>query len=88
MANTAAYYTSLLTSIDAKLDAMVANPRPNYRIGTTSYDAGDLMKLLFDMRAKVLTWLTQAQGESFETLNTDVNVFGQDLADYINEETA
>lgn len=85
MANTVAYYTSKLAAIDAQLDLMIANPRPNYKIGNTSMDYGDLMEKLEAMREKTLMLLQSMQGESFETLNTDVNPFGQDIADYINE---
>ena len=85
MANTTAYYTTQLTTIDAKIDALLANPRPNYKVGNTSMDYGDLLETLYGIREKILLKLNSLQGESFETLETDVNVFGQDMADYINE---
>lgn len=85
MANTAAYYTSQLTAIDVKIDALIANPRPNYKVGNTSMDYADLLETLYKIREKILAKMNQVQGESFETLETDVNVFGQDLADYVNE---
>lgn len=88
MANTSAYYTTQLTAIDAKIDALIANPRPNYRVGNTSMDYGDLLKTLYEIREKIVAKLNSMQGESFDTIVTDVNVFGQDLADYMNEPDA
>lgn len=88
MANTSAYYTTQLATIDTKIDALLANPRPNYKVGNTSMDYGDLLETLYGIREKILLKLQSMQSESFETLNTDVNVFGQDIADYINEESA
>jgi hypothetical protein len=85
MANTAAYYQSQLTAIDAMIDAMIASPRPNYRVGDTQMAMGDLLKNLYEIRGKILTYLSQMQGETIDNVNTDMNVFGQDMADYINE---
>lgn len=87
MANTTAYYTTQLTTIDAKIDALLANPRPDYKVGNTMMNYAGLLKTLYDIREKILLKLNSLQSESFETLNTDVNEFGQDVADYINEES-
>lgn len=86
MANTSAYYTTQLTAIDAKIDALIANPRPDYKVGNTSMNYAGLLKTLYDIREKILLKLNSLQGESFETINTDINEFGQDVADYINED--
>ncbi len=88
MANTAAYYTTKLAAIDAAIDNLVANPRPNYKVGNTMMNFGDLIGQLEKARDRCLQLLQSLQNESFETLNTDINVFGQDLADYINEPNA
>ncbi len=85
MANTAAYYSTQLTAIDAKIDALIANPRPNYRVGDTAMNFGDLLNTLYEIREKILMKMQSIQNESFETINTDINQFGQDIADYINE---
>lgn len=85
MANTVAYYQTQLTAIDAKIDAMIANPRPDYRVGDTSMAFGDLLEKMYAIREKIVLRLNTMQTEGFETINTDVNPFGQDLADYINE---
>lgn len=86
MANTAAYYTTQLTLIDSKIDALLTNPRPNYKVGNTSMEYGNLLETLYKIREKILLKLNSLQSESFETLNTEINRFGQDIADYINEE--
>lgn len=85
MANTAVYYTTQLTLIDSKIDALLTNPRPNYKVGNTSMDYADLLETLYKIREKILSKLNSIQNESFETLETDVNEFGEDLADYVNE---
>lgn len=85
--NTAAAYTNQLNAIDAQINNLINNPRPNYRVGNTQMDYGNLLETLYKIREKILQKLQSLQSESFETLNTDVNVFGQDIADYINEET-
>lgn len=86
MANTSAYYTTQLTAIDAKIDALIANPRPDYKVGNTSMNYAGLLKTLYDIREKILLKLNSLQSESFETIVTDINEFGQDVADYINED--
>lgn len=88
MANTTAYYTTQLTTIDAKIDALLANPRPDYKVGNTSMNYAGLLKTLYEIREKILLKLNSLGSESFETLDTDVNEFGQDLADYINEDNS
>lgn len=88
MANTVAYYTTQLTTIDAKIDALLANPRPDYKVGNTSMNYAGLLKTLYEIREKILAKISSLDSESFETLNTDVNQFGQDIADYLNEENA
>lgn len=85
MANTAAYYTTQLTTIDAKIDALLSNPRPDYKVGNTSMNYAGLLKTLYDIREKILFKLNSLGTETFETLDTDINEFGQDVADYINE---
>ena len=83
--NTLAYYKGQLTNIDAKIDAMIANPRPDYKVGDTSMAFGGLLTKLYDIREKIVNRINSMQGESFETITSDINPFGQDLADYINE---
>jgi hypothetical protein len=85
MAHTLAYYQGQLTAIDVKIDAMIANPRPDYKVGETSMNFGSLLDKLYAIREKIVNMLNSMQAEGFETINTDVNPFGQDLADYINE---
>lgn len=85
MANTSAYYTSKLAAIDTAIDGLLASPRPNYKVGNTMMNYADLLEKLEAARDRCLELLNSLQGESFETINTDVNDFGQDLADYIND---
>lgn len=86
MADTQSYYETQLTTIDAKIDAILANPRPNYRVGSVSYSMADLLETLYEVREKILQNLRKIPTEEFETLQTDVNPFGADLTDYINED--
>lgn len=85
MANTSAYYTTKLAAIDSAIDALIASPRPNYKVGNTMMNYGDFLGQLEKARDRCLQLLQSVQSESFETINTDVNIFGQDIADYINE---
>ena len=85
MSNDIAYYTTQLASLDAKIDAMIANPRPDYRVGDTSMAFGSLIEKLYEIRQKIVNMINSMQSDSYETINTDINPFGQDLADYINE---
>lgn len=88
MANTAAYYTSKLAALDTAIDSLLANPRPNYKVGNTMMEYGDLLDKLEKARDRCLQLLNSVQAESWETLDTDINVFGQDISDYLNEEPA
>lgn len=85
MANTLAYYTTKLAAIDTAIDNLVSNPRPDYKVGNTSMNFGALLGQLEKARDRCLSLMQSLQGESFETIQTDVNIFGQDLADYMNE---
>lgn len=85
MANTTAYYTSKLAAIDAAIDKLIANPRPDYQVGQTRMNMQGLLEALEKTRDRCLYLLNSIQPEAFETLNTDVNEFGQDVADYLNE---
>ena len=87
MPNTSAYYTTKLAAIDAAIDGLLAHPRPNYKVGNTMMNYGDLLGQLEKARDRCLQLLQSIQPESLETINTDVNEFGQDIADYINENT-
>lgn len=88
MPNTSAYYTLKLAAIDAAIDGLLARPRPNYKVGNTMMNYGDLLMQLEKARDRVLQLLQSVQPEMMETINTDVNEFGQDIADYINEANA
>ncbi len=85
MSNDVSYYTTQLAALDAKIDTMISNPRPDYRVGNTSMNFGSLLEKLYAIREKIVNRINEMQTPTFETLNTDVNPFGQDLADYINE---
>jgi len=85
MSDSASYYTTQLAAIDAKIDQMVANPRPDYKVGDTQMNFAKLLETLYSIREKIVNRLNEMQSDAYETLNTDVNVFGQDIADYINE---
>lgn len=85
MANTAAYYTSKLAAIDTAIDNLLANPRPDYKVGNTMMNYASLLEKLEAARNRCLELLNSFQGESFETINTDVNEFGQDISDYLND---
>lgn len=88
MANTAAYYTTKLAAIDAAIDGLLANPRPDYKVGNTMMNYADLLEKLEKARDRCLQLLQSVQAESLETINTEVNQFGQDIADYLNEATS
>lgn len=87
MANTTAYYTTKLAAIDAAIDGLLARPRPDYKVGNTMMNYADLLEKLEKARDRCLYLMQSLQSESFETINTDVNEFGQDIADYMNEAT-
>lgn len=85
MANTLAYYTTKLAAIDTAIDGLLAHPRPDYKVGNTMMNYADLLEKLEKSRDRCLYLMQSLQSESFETINTDVNQFGQDIADYLNE---
>lgn len=88
MSNTAAYYTTKLANIDAAIDKLLTDPRPNYKVGNTTMNYGDLLDKLEMARKTCLQALNSMQPEGFENLFNEVNVFGQDIADYLNEANA
>jgi hypothetical protein len=86
--NSSAYYSDQLRRLDAKIDSFIDNPRPNYMVGETRMDYGSLLNTLYTLREKIFQKLQSLQSESFDNLNTDINQFGQDIADYMNENDA
>ncbi len=85
MANDLAFYTAKLALIDTAISNLITNPRPDYKIGNTSMNFGALLGQMEKARDRCLFLMQSLQAESFETIQTDVNIFGQDLADYLNE---
>jgi len=85
VANTDADYQTQITNIDAAIAAVIANPRPNYTVGSVSYQMGNFLETLYGIREKILKAWKAVPADGWETTQQDVNVFGQDLNAYLNE---
>ena len=86
MAHTEATYQAQLTLIQTAITNALANPQPNYKVGQVSYNHADYIKMLFDQQNKLVELITTVvPQESIDTIQTELNEFGQDLIDYINE---
>lgn len=85
MANTDADYQTQITNIDAAIANVIANPRPNYTVGSVRYDMADFLKSLYDVRERILKAWKALPADGWVTTQQDVNVFGQDLDAYLNE---
>jgi hypothetical protein len=85
VANTDADYQTQLANIDAAIAAVIANPRPNYTVGSVSYQMGSFLETLYSIREKILKAWKAVPADGWETTQQDVNVFGQDLDAYLNE---
>jgi hypothetical protein len=85
MANTDADYATQLANIDAAIANVIANPRPNYTVGSVSYQMGSFLATLYDVRERTLKAWKAVPADGWETVQSDTNVFGQDLNAYLNE---
>lgn len=85
MANTDADYQTQITNIDAAIATLIANPRPNYTVGSVSYATGDFLAKLYEIREKILKAWKAVPADGWETTQQDINPFGQDLDAYLNE---
>ena len=86
MADTSAYYSGLLVSIDTKISALVASPEVDYKVGNTSVKASQKLSQLMELRELIVKRMNEKPEESITTLQTDFSVFGEDLNSYINED--
>lgn len=82
--DSASYYSARLSQLDAKISAIIDNPRPNYRVGSVVMNYNDLLKTLWQMRADTLQRMTEKPFEVFETVQTDIDAFGKDFTTYLN----
>lgn len=84
MADTHSYYSGLLTTIDSKISGLVSNPQVSYRVGNVSVSASDKLKQLMELRETIIKRISEKPAESFETLQSDFSVFGEDLNTYVD----
>lgn len=84
MANSDADYQLQLANIDAAIATVLANPRPDYTVGSVSYKMGSYLTQLYGVREKILAAWKAVPADGWETTQEDINVFGQDLDDYLN----
>lgn len=84
MANTDLDYQTQLANIDAAIATLIANPRPNYSVGSVKYDMGSFLAQLYTVREKILLAWKSVPADGWETTQEDINVFGQDLDAYLN----
>ena len=84
MANTDTDYQTQIANIDAAIAAVIANPRPNYTVGSVSYQMGNFLEQLYSVREKILKAWKSVPSDGWETTQQDTNVFGQDLNAYLN----
>lgn len=85
MANTDASYATQIANLDAAIANVIANPRPNYTVGSVSYQMGTFLTQLYEIREKTLKAWKAVPADGWETTQQDMNVFGQDLNAYLNE---
>lgn len=83
--NTDAAYQTQIANIDAAIATLIANPRPNYTVGSVTYQMGDFLAKLYDIREKILKAWKEVPADGWETTQQDINYFGQDLDAYLNE---
>ena len=85
MANTDADYQTQIANIDAAIANVIANPKADYTVGSISYKPGTFLTQLYEIREKILKAWKAVPADGWETTQSDVNVFGQDLNAYLNE---
>ncbi len=85
MADTQAYYSGLLVTIDTQITALVTNQQVNYSIGNISVSAGDKLEQLRKLRLDIVAKLNALPVESIETIQDDQTIFGEDITRYHNE---
>ena len=85
MANTDSDYATQITNIDAAIAKLIANPRPDYTVGSVTYRMGDFLAKLYSVRKDIMTAWKAVPADGWATTQQDVNIFGQDLNAYLND---
>lgn len=85
MADTNAYYSGLIATIDTKISALIANPQVDYAVGNVRVSASQKMEQLIKLREMLLTRMANKPYEAIDVIQTDFSAFGEDLGSYIGE---
>jgi hypothetical protein len=86
MADDTTTYEALIVKIDARLSSILDNPRPNYTVNGVTMSMGSLIDTLSNLRADLLKRLNSIPAEAWDTMDSRVNTFGQDVASYLGED--
>lgn len=71
-----------LVTVKANIAAMLADPRPNYRVGETTMNYGDLLDSLTKYRWELETKIGSIPTEAWDSVDVSTDCFGQDTAEY------
>jgi hypothetical protein len=85
MADTQAYYSGLIVTIDAKISALIASPQVDYAVGNVRVSASQKLKQLMDLREMMIKRMAEKPYESIEVIQSDFSAFGENLGSFVDE---
>ena len=81
--------TTLQTQLDAVMTAIntaIANPAPNWSVGTVKFNQTEYLSMLCEQRDKLINQLRSLPSESIDTVQNSIDTFGHDSTEYIGED--
>jgi hypothetical protein len=85
MADTQVYYSGLLSTIDARISALITSQEVDYQVGNVRVSANQKFEQLMKMREHVIKRMAEKPYESWEVVQTDFSAFGENLGTFVDE---
>jgi hypothetical protein len=86
MALTAATLDAQLTAIQAAITAAIANPAPNWSVGSVKFNQTEYLQFLYKQQADLIEQLRKFPCESIDTVQNAVGTLGHDATEYLGED--
>lgn len=86
MALDAATLSAQLTAIQAAITAAIANPAPNWSVGSVKFNQTEYLQFLYKQQDSLIEQLRSFPCESIDTVQNGVGTLGTDSTEYLGED--
>ncbi len=83
---TSAALETQLTAIQAAITAAIANPAPNWSVGSVKFNQTEYLQFLYKQQSDLIEQLRSFPCESIDTIQNGVGTLGNDATDYYGED--